>query len=1211
MSCVGRVAMRTNPAAIRSTSSRCRPLASSGGIGTATRAGGKGRAWELLGGGPEGPLGNHYYLHLRMAPKPSRSVTILGMSTDATHAHPASPKAVFDDPAAYIPFLLTARSETFEGQEFDRKQAGPSGALPTELKQHLQKLRDKVVETVSAFTNGSTRGGLLVLGITDDGNLLGVDHLDEDAANRLVDFGSRLRNHCAQSRLVRIKDGLGSECSILLVYAAYNPVLICETNDTNPRFWMRSGRQNLLGDDSLRESLKREKRIVNFEAAQCCPFDPAQIDQDVLSEYRQQALPEVGQSRTPEELMVSLGAADGASGSRYFTNVGYLFFSTNPERVLGARYIRLLRFEVSIANRDSRGTPTLDRRFTGTVAQQIRRIRAFFRESGFFKVYQVRRADGGFRDEHEYPPIAIDETIVNAVAHRDYGVGEPITCEAYRDAFVVRNPGRLRQRNQLVPVEFRLSDIRLETVRNNPILTEWLSRMRDSEGTPYVQLVNEGTNTMREVMAQVGLPAPLYVVTESETRVTLFNDMERREAQYRRAAAPVETDPDEYTNLFSLSAATEEGAPLDARVLLDQRGEIMNLLAAALKGQGWHIDRFRHGMLEAHRRGNTLEIPDDASRYVHFYPGYAFRLRGYGDGAYLSIDYELQVKNIATVAVLRALIGPETLVGRLSMFQWDGWQEGRITRLDEEQVVVAMEELGLERTVPVTKVIPYLPVRLIAQILQQQCPWFDFHKVQRAYSLVTVPAAPRVRAEKTLATATELAETMFPLRFGTSLIRLSAIPTPLLRKADPRTPLAVIALQEPKVVFNERQQTADIRDGITRFGSYSHEPKQIELIPMCLDSSRTQMEALIERLKAGKFKYKGAERTFGVRFSYPSVVTVQDEVRMRAECERLLSEHPEWCGDTALGRIFLVEVPEARFALDDESSPYYAVKRLMLERGIPCQMVDTSTLVNPDWKDLNLALNLAAKCGVRPWVLPNALPDADFFVGLSYTQSARGPNERLMGYANVFNRFGHWEFYSANTQAFSFDDRHRHLRDLVRAALDRLTLPESPHIHFHYSKRFSHEDRTVLLEAARSVRPNGIYSFVWINTGHGLRLYDRRPDTDGSLARGHYVIGGRNQLYVSTTGFNPYRKAMGTPVVLEVNVRTERPDGRPQRPDLRAIAVQVLSLTKLNWASTDSLCAEPITIKYAGDIAYLTAAFLRQGGAFNLHTVLERTPWFI
>lgn len=41
------------------------------------------------------------------------------------------------------------------------------------------------------------------------------------------------------------------------------------------------------------------------------------------------------------------------------------------------------------------------------------------------------------------------------------------------------------------------------------------------------------------------------------------------------------------------------------------------------------------------------------------------------------------------------------------------------------------------------------------------------------------------------------------------------------------------------------------------------------------------------------------------------------------------------------------------------------------------------------------------------------------------------------------------------------------------------------------------------------------------------------------------------------------------------------------------------SLTKLNWASSDSFTAEPITIKYAGYIAYLTAAFLRQKEIFN------------
>jgi len=114
------------------------------------------------------------------------------------------------------------------------------------------------------------------------------------------------------------------------------------------------------------------------------------------------------------------------------------------------------------------------------------------------------------------------------------------------------------------------------------------------------------------------------------------------------------------------------------------------------------------------------------------------------------------------------------------------------------------------------------------------------------------------------------------------------------------------------------------------------------------------------------------------------------------------------------------------------------------------------------------------------------------------------------------------------------------------------------------------------------------------------------------MRRGTFVVAGPRQIYLSTTGDNPYRKSLGTPQVLEINIRTERPDGSMvAEPDLKSLAVQILSLTKLNWASTDALTGEPITTKYAGDIAYLTAAFLRQKDEFKLHPVLERTPWFI
>ena len=43
-------------------------------------------------------------------------------------------------------------------------------------------------------------------------------------------------------------------------------------------------------------------------------------------------------------------------------------------------------------------------------------------------------------------------------------------------------------------------------------------------------------------------------------------------------------------------------------------------------------------------------------------------------------------------------------------------------------------------------------------------------------------------------------------------------------------------------------------------------------------------------------------------------------------------------------------------------------------------MVDTPTLINPDYKDLNLALNIVAKCGLAPWVLPESIPRCRLFL---------------------------------------------------------------------------------------------------------------------------------------------------------------------------------------------------------------------------------------
>ena len=1114
------------------------------------------------------------------------------------------PSKVFQEPETHWAFLTAPSDAEFEGQHFDRKEACRANSAGSVPKQELKHLRQQVAECVSAFANANPSGGLVVVGISSNGAVKGLRHLTEEQRNQLASLNDLLVCHGASVKFVDCTNDSGQPDLVCLIYVPYARSCICETVGRFPRAWKRQGSQNIPLSDADRERLRRDKRIVDFERAPCCTADLNELDQGVLREFREVYLADALSDRSDEDLLYQAGAIVRDGDGWALTNAGALFFAANPQRSMPAAYIRLLRFDAPVSAREDRPLPTAEKEFTGPLTKQIRDFRTFLKESAFFRTYQRRNPEGGFIEEPEFPLIAVDEAIVNAVVHRDYAIGLPITCEKYTDALVVSSPGTILQPTAL-PRVFSLDDVSLEHQPRNPRLMDWLRRMRDPLGAAFVRALQEGTRQMRAEMRALDLPAPQYTVTDSSTTVTLYNNAAQRETAME-AGYGVSTG--QFVNLFPI--VSRSGNAQAAEPMGERRRDVLQALRNKLEANGWYTDRFKFGTLVAHRKGRSLPLPA-GQRLVALFPAYSFQLREYWGRTYLVVDYELSVHSILSAVECLKYLAPSDLLGLPAVARVKEWERGRIVAANLEWCRVYLYDYDREERVPSDRVIPNLPRRHIQAVLTKAGVDLDLAKEIKRASLALERNAARIRAERVQATVDDLARYVFPLSVGDAELELVTQPVPLSVEGDGTGALQVRSIPEPTVEFSSQRQSSDIREGITRFGAYEHSPRDIEIVPICSPSMRERMAALIDRLRAGKFRYRGAERTFSTRLTYQTIVLAEPS-ELGAECRRLIAEHPEWIGNRDLDRIFLIHCPEEGFDLDDETGPYYECKALLFEAGIPCQMVDTPTLLNPDFKDLNLALNIVAKTGRTPWVLPESIPDADFFVGLSYTQSRHAPRERLLGFANVFNSYGRWEFYSASTEAFPYEDRAVHYEELVRRTLSRLSLPDAPSIYFHYSAKFSREDREAILRGARSVRPSGKYVFVWINLHHPIRLYDSRPETDGSLSRGSYVVGASNQVYLSTTGFNPYRKTLGTPQPLEINVRIEPPEGALSAPpDLRAIAAQILSLTKLNWASTDSLCAEPITTKYAGDVAYLTAAFLRRQPSFRVHRVLERTPWFI
>jgi len=170
------------------------------------------------------------------------------------------------------------------------------------------------------------------------------------------------------------------------------------------------------------------------------------------------------------------------------------------------------------------------------------------------------------------------------------------------------------------------------------------------------------------------------------------------------------------------------------------------------------------------------------------------------------------------------------------------------------------------------------------------------------------------------------------------------------------------------------------------------------------------------------------------------------------------------------------------------------------------------------------------------------------------------------------------------------------------------TEPLPKNIVIHISKRLRHDHQEKIYNLMRNkFREDVRVAFIIIDESHNYRCFDANS-SDGSLARGNIIYLNNNEILLSTTGISNLKGAfrIGTPKILHITI-AQYPD---KFLDLEDVAHQVIALTKLNWASVSPVQREPVTLKYANRLAYITANIeISQWG--KVSDVLFNRPWFI
>lgn len=192
------------------------------------------------------------------------------------------------------------------------------------------------------------------------------------------------------------------------------------------------------------------------------------------------------------------------------TNAAMLLFGKNPHKFFRQAKVKCIQFPGIEVEKPFTSYHIF---YEGNLFEQIDKAVTFVLDAIKFPVVQQEHTVQVKR-QYEIPVFAIQEAIVNAVAHRDYNSTATVQVMVFVDRLEIWNPGRL-------PDSLTISDLRKPHASHpyNPLLADPLYL------SDYIQQAGSGTVEMIKQCRAYGLPEPEFVSTHWEFRTILARDI--------------------------------------------------------------------------------------------------------------------------------------------------------------------------------------------------------------------------------------------------------------------------------------------------------------------------------------------------------------------------------------------------------------------------------------------------------------------------------------------------------------------------------------------------------------------------------------------------------------------------------------------------------------------------------------------------------------
>ncbi|ADG81945.1 RNA-binding domain-containing protein [Thermincola potens] len=366
-----------------------------------------------------------------------------------------------------------------------------------EFKRDTVKNTD-LAEEIVAFSN--TEGGMILLGVEDDGQIIGTTR---------ADIEEWLMNICSQSvipavipHFERIRVDEGKCVVVLRVPKGVNKPY----QTSSGRFYIRVGTTKRLVSKEELARLFQMSGLVHFDTSPVYNTSKKDLNMNKIRKYYldfnqfdlDEMLPD-----DAERILLNSDIMTEVEGVKYCTVGGLLIFGKNPEKHLPQSGVS---FAVYDGNEIS--SKLLDKKnVEGTIDEVVdttsRLIKTSLRVPSDIK--GLKR-----EDKPVIPDVVIREVLVNAVVHRNYSIsGSKIRVFVFVDRLEIISPGRLPN---TVTVEKMKTGV---SFSRNPFLMKYMENFR------YVDRLGRGVPmVISEMKKSVGIE-PVFEERGEEFYVSL------------------------------------------------------------------------------------------------------------------------------------------------------------------------------------------------------------------------------------------------------------------------------------------------------------------------------------------------------------------------------------------------------------------------------------------------------------------------------------------------------------------------------------------------------------------------------------------------------------------------------------------------------------------------------------------------------------------